>query len=101
MGGGIEQKSKKKKELMYMDNSVVIAGGVAGSVGGGGRGYRGNKWGWKKNTIKNNNKTRLYHVASTLLCLRILLMLFNPHTQTSHLLYLHQFRNKETEAQSG
>lgn len=40
-GGRAEQKrEKKERELMDMDNSVVIVGCVC--VGG--RGYRGSKW---------------------------------------------------------
>ena len=37
---------------MDTDNSVVIAGGGKG-IGGGGRGYKGDKWQWKK---YNKNK---------------------------------------------
>ena len=35
-------KKKKKKELMHVDNSMVIAGGRSG-VGVGGIGYKGDK----------------------------------------------------------
>ena len=38
-GGGIEEKKKKDKQLMDMDNRVVIAGWS--TVEGGGREYRG------------------------------------------------------------
>ena len=38
----MEGLSKKEKGLMDMDNSVVIVG--AKVVGGGRRGYRGDKW---------------------------------------------------------
>lgn len=41
-GGGILQKRKKEKELMDMENSVVVVGDR--DVSGGGRGYRWDKW---------------------------------------------------------
>lgn len=42
-GGGIESKKEnREKELTNKDNSVVIMEGW--EAGGGGRGYRGNKW---------------------------------------------------------
>ena len=37
----MEKSSKKKKELMDTDNSMVMVGAV---WGGSGRGYRGDKW---------------------------------------------------------
>ena len=36
------KKKKQQKELMEMDNSVVIVG--EGGVGGGGKGCKGDKW---------------------------------------------------------
>ena len=45
LGGGfgrVEGWRKKEKGLMDTDHSVVLVGWVG--VGGGGRGYRGNKW---------------------------------------------------------
>ena len=39
---GVKVSSKTGKGLMVTDNSVVIADGR--EVGGGGRGYKGDKW---------------------------------------------------------
>lgn len=47
-------KKKRKKELLDLDNSVVIMG--AEGVGGSGRGYRRGDRVMEKNTIKMNKK---------------------------------------------
>ena len=39
---GVEGSNKKEKGLMDMDNSVVIV--RERGAGGGGRGYKGDKW---------------------------------------------------------